>query len=47
MANPLADDSWLLVDVDERVLEGEGIVVQPWVINVAPGRMKWTVVDSS
>jgi len=28
-------------------VEGEGIVVQPWVITVTPGRMKWTVVDSS
>jgi hypothetical protein len=31
--------------LEER--EGEGIVVQPWAINVTPGRIKWTVVDHS
>ena len=24
--------------------EGEGIVVQPWVLNIAPGRIKWEML---
>ncbi len=25
--------------------EGEGFVIQPWVVNLTPGRIKWIVID--
>jgi hypothetical protein len=33
-------EDWLSVND-----EGEGIVIQPWVLSLVPGRIRWSVID--